>query len=545
MRDYATKVELSALWAAYGDALGFVTELADTQAVRRRIHQETISKPEPWSRLVGGKFGATITLPSGAYSDDTQLRLATSRAIDSDGHFDVEAFAKVELPVWLSYSLGGGVATKLAASNLAKPNVTWFSNFFSGGRSEYTASGGNGAAMRIQPLVWASRERFDSQGWIRDVLRNAICTHGHVRGIAGAVYHAVSLKWALDNEDIPNPDDWRAFSKILLSIPEVLASDGQLAAFWLKTWQVKSKVDLDVAFRSVTDECEADLAKIVEQIKANPEVPFSSLVAAIGADKAESRGSGIKTSILATVLSWRHRNSGPEGAVLEAANYLECDTDTIATMAGSILGSLASNPPPYPIQDQDYIRKEANRLATIAQGGRVLGFKYPDLLKWQAPRTQADSVSFKGGDTWVASFGLARPMGKVFESRSGDSAWQWLTLNFGQSILAKRRGLKDDLERATDGKISTTAVEKDSGDQRQESLFVSPVAVRPDPPLPSMHDLTAAAIRGGFEPEMLGRHLLLLADAPDGIELTIGYAAIVAKARRARRDGSIRNNTKS
>lgn len=59
-----------------------------------------------------------VDLPAGCYSDDTQLRLATSGSILGDAHFDVETFAKVELTIWPSYALGGGRGTKAAAAVL-------------------------------------------------------------------------------------------------------------------------------------------------------------------------------------------------------------------------------------------------------------------------------------------------------------------------------------------------------------------------------------------------------------------------------------------
>ena len=102
----------SALWAAYADALGFITELTDRSGLRRRAKVDRVTEATAWTRLVGGRFGALAKLPPGCYSDDTQLRLATSRAINGDGHFDVEAFAKVELPVCFSDSLGAGAGTK-------------------------------------------------------------------------------------------------------------------------------------------------------------------------------------------------------------------------------------------------------------------------------------------------------------------------------------------------------------------------------------------------------------------------------------------------
>src|SRR2546425_10102720 len=119
-RQSKTAILNSALWAAYGDALGFITELADRSTLRRRTGMSEVHEAIPWKRGVGGKYGATVELPAGCYSDDTQLRLATSRAIRGDGYFDVESFAKIELPVWLSYSLGGGTSTKAAASGLSR-----------------------------------------------------------------------------------------------------------------------------------------------------------------------------------------------------------------------------------------------------------------------------------------------------------------------------------------------------------------------------------------------------------------------------------------
>ncbi len=77
--------------------------------------------------------------------------MAVSRSLSRHG-FDVETFAGIELPVWLSYALGGGRASKAAAKNLGKPRTLWYANTFPG----WADAGGNGAAMRIQPHVWAS-----------------------------------------------------------------------------------------------------------------------------------------------------------------------------------------------------------------------------------------------------------------------------------------------------------------------------------------------------------------------------------------------------
>jgi ADP-ribosylglycohydrolase len=102
----------------------------------------------PWRRRIGGKFGVEIDLPAGVYSDDTQLRLATARAIRGSGRFDVEAFSKIELPVFLAYELGAGRGTRSAAAELGKRSVRWSNNLFDRNGADYVAGGGNGAAMR-------------------------------------------------------------------------------------------------------------------------------------------------------------------------------------------------------------------------------------------------------------------------------------------------------------------------------------------------------------------------------------------------------------
>ena len=66
--------------------------------------------------------------------------MAVSRSIGSHG-FDVETFARIELPVWPSYALGGGRASKAAAKNLGKSSALWYANTYRGWKN----AGGNGS----------------------------------------------------------------------------------------------------------------------------------------------------------------------------------------------------------------------------------------------------------------------------------------------------------------------------------------------------------------------------------------------------------------
>src|ERR1044071_4951659 len=82
------KVLNSALWAAAGDALGWITELSRGEGgVQHRPGLNSVTRPVPWVRTIGGRHGPRVDLPAGTYSDDTQLRLAVSRSIRGNGSF--------------------------------------------------------------------------------------------------------------------------------------------------------------------------------------------------------------------------------------------------------------------------------------------------------------------------------------------------------------------------------------------------------------------------------------------------------------------------
>lgn len=141
----------SMLWAAYADALGFISELVNEKGLERRTKGAALDQLISWKKRVGGRQGALVELPAGCWSDDTQLRLSVSRTIGNHG-FDVECFARIELPVWTSYALGAGRASIKAARNMGQGKQPWHANTFPG----WFNAGGNGAAMRIQPHVWSS-----------------------------------------------------------------------------------------------------------------------------------------------------------------------------------------------------------------------------------------------------------------------------------------------------------------------------------------------------------------------------------------------------
>lgn len=426
----------SALWAAYGDALGWISELTDEPGLRRRTRGEPLTTPVGWKRHIGGRGGLTVLLPPGCYSDDTQLRLATSRAIGPNG-FDVEAFAKVELPVWLAYALGGGNATKAAAGNLAKASTPWFVNTYRG----WLDSGGNGAAMRIQPHVWAAAELADG-AYLLDVARNSICTHAHPVGLVGAVTHALALAHTMTTGELPQPDELTGLLRTANELPALLSNDAQAGQYWLTSWERHAKQPFADTWRRTVDETLAAVttARDAASSSGRPSERYQAVVDALQLREEQRRGSGQLTAIAAVALAWCERR--PADALVLAANTLGTDTDTIATMAGALLGAACSEEPAGDILDRDLITAEADRLTALATGtgAPTVGHRYPDLLTWSAPKTQADALVATGGDQLhVLGLGDVRNvLGEPLPAQ-GEFAWQWVHLAIGQSLLIKRR----------------------------------------------------------------------------------------------------------
>ncbi len=424
------RVERSSLWAAYGDAIGWISELIDEAGLMRRTNGTTLRQPIDWYRRIGGRSGVRVLLPAGCYSDDSQLRLATSRAIRPDG-FDVEAFAKVELPVWLSYGLGGGKSTSAAAGQLGRPRSVWWSNKFRG----WTQSGGNGAAMRIQPHVWASCSPADPASFLPAVVRNAVCTHSHPTGILGAVLHALCVAHSIDVGQPPSPAKLVAMTEVAACLPEVIATDTELG-FWRVAFEQEAGM-FDAAWKQAVAELREAIG-IVNSCNLRGEDGYATVVDALNLRNPTRRGSGMLTALAAVALACCE--PGPAEAMRIAANALGTDTDTIATMAGSMLGAATDIDPPVDVLDGDLFRSEARRLAQIATGETPSSHAYPDLLHWKPPKARADALAqTKDGELVVLGLGPSQRLDGDAMLGRGGFRWQWVRLKFGQTLLIKSR----------------------------------------------------------------------------------------------------------
>jgi ADP-ribosylglycohydrolase len=525
-RAQPSPVVRSALWAAWGDALGFPTELTRDEAqLQRRLDAVSAEATVPWSRRVGGRYGPTVPLPAGTYSDDTQLRLAVSRCIRAPQRFDVEAFSKIELPVFLSYGLGVGRATKSAAKSIERGGVRWYSNFY-GDTVRYVAAGGNGAAMRIQPHVWASGD-FRPETYLPSVVRDVLVTHGHPRGLIGAALHALSLGTTLRESAIPSPPRWRAMVGYLERLDQVVASDEVLAEQWVPRWEREAGTGWREALLSTIGET-SDLVETAAatEPRGNDADAYARLAASLGGLDPATRGSGVVSAILSLWLAyWSGRNS-ERGPIL-AANLLGSDTDTNASMAGALAGVIAPSGPRGSILDRDYIATEAARLERLAEQQPSESFPHPDPLKWRPPKTLADVVGLLNGRIAVAGLGPAREEGEPFagQGRPG-GMWQWLHLHFGQHLLVKRR---PDLMPLPDYALPRQRP------VRPEQIQLPTAASEPQLPA-TVEAAVEFLARRDFDPRLAMQLLRQFANEEHGVTKAGLFGALVAQALQQKND---------
>ena len=426
------RVRRSMLWAAYGDALGFISELVDRKGLERRTKGAALTHLMEWRRRVGGRQGVEVSLPAGCWSDDTQLRMAVSRSIGGHG-FDIETFARIELPVWPSYALGGGLASKAAAKNLARPDSLWYANTY----PKWANAGGNGAAMRVQPHVWASASTGDEECML-EVISNSICTHGHPRAIVGACFHAATLSHTVEHGAVPDLATCQAIAARVHDLYQNIEDHSFLGQTWTGLWERETGLQLRDTWRDTVNEVRSALALLDAEMEDADgiEVAYKAIVEHLGLGAKHQRGSGILTSVAAAALAATASNA--HEAVVAATNALGTDTDTIATMAAALLGACdaAADPPEEPL-DSAYLRQEADRLYSISQGVKVDSHAYPDVLTWSAPRTQADALVHDGERLIVQGLGAVTELDAL--TARGAFAWQWVRTDFGQTLLIKRR----------------------------------------------------------------------------------------------------------
>jgi hypothetical protein len=200
---------------------------------------------------------------------------------------------------------------------------------------------------------------------------------------------------------------------------------------------------------------------------------------------------------------------------------------------------------------------EALRLAAISRGELQDSFSYPDLARWQPPATQSDAIRLSDRGLVLVGLGDAEGIGPEYAGQ--DAIWQWLKLPFGQTVLGKRR--KDlKIDTSLDAVPGERRLARSSDYKSDEQLFsrqpaliqsqlrkvpnkvISNFDTRNKPQSESLFEeeknidgWTNQVIKSDFNDSVLGNCFNKCIDSYGTVEGAVAFAAIVAKAKLARR----------
>ena len=434
------KAEGAFLALAAGDALGWPQEMP--RNIRgSRASAEAHIEFEEWRRRGGGRFHPyEEIIHSGEYSDDTQLTLAVARSRTIHGTSWWKALTRIELPLWILYERGGGGATKRAATSWACGNPPWRA----GKRGEvrrYFEAGGNGVAMRVLPHALFLAGQDNPTPLMHDVVLDGSATHGHPRALVGATVYAYAA-WSLARRR-----DTLRFGELL----ETLLDE---ASVWSRfptstrergSWFEAADQATDARYERIWEQTIIEMRELLEKARTGLGAGALADDHAVLNDLGcfgRAKGAGTSSAAGAAYLAARHAAQPVQG-ILRAAFEKGADTDTLAAMAGGLMGCLAGVewlPRPWlQVQDAKYLRKIAANVAQGPEGALEKPIEPLPLLESilaDLALSGKQEVCLGGATRAVAATSRdPKPLGKSVAVR----AWQLRTAD-GQTIYVRKVG---------------------------------------------------------------------------------------------------------
>ncbi len=340
------------LGAACGDALGWPNERRGYSGHSNQ--QYDISEFFQWKKRSGGRYYSHEELiGAGEYSDDTQLILSLCRSLVSELNW-CDYWTQVELPFWSTYERGGGGATKRAADAWISGSPPWNTTKYI---KRYFDAGGNGVVMRIVPHVLFNAKASEYNIIAENIFLDGITTHGHPRALVGALAFGYSLWSSLKRESlleygevvgdlINNINDWAY-------IPELPKKYHD----WYNTANKVHK-DYKTEWDRVSQEMKSLLLSCNKELNKGTLAIDEEALDTLNCFNRNVSGAGTVSAAGALYIASRYAPD-PFHGIVKAANARGADTDTIASMAGSLLGIIHGaswlSPLKNNVQDNKYL----------------------------------------------------------------------------------------------------------------------------------------------------------------------------------------------
>lgn len=327
---YEEKVKGALLGVAIGDAYGWPNEQNSHRVGNNRYDKIDF---QDWVRKDGGRFWPhEECIKAGEYSDDTQLTLATLRALLLGKQWG-QQFIYTELPVWSVYARGAGGATKRAAAHWEKGKSPW--KISSPGAKQYFNAGGNGAAMRVLPHAFDLN--LGHYEFIEQVFINSMYTHGHPRAIIGAMLYATAVRYLLQKSDTLEYGGLVRYLSENVSLWNDIPHNDKI-----KTW-IDSAIKLGIDYQLLWQDTIYETKELLEKAEVFLsdgllDVTEESLEK-LGCFNRKINGAGNITAVTALYMFSKYADS-PVKSITLTGTLNKADTDTLASMVGGLVGAL-------------------------------------------------------------------------------------------------------------------------------------------------------------------------------------------------------------
>ncbi|VWC10627.1 hypothetical protein BLA14095_05223 [Burkholderia lata] len=351
--------------AAVGDALGWPFE---GRAASKLDVQKWDGRFVDWTKRSGSRFSPRWErIDAGAYSDDTQLILAVSRARTAKPHW-WEHFARVELPFWTCYERGGGGATKRAANSWLAGVAPWDSKVKDVAK-RYFEAGGNGVAMRVLPHCVSHARDDDFSALAEDILADGVATHGHPRALVGALAFGY-IVWSTFKR--VETLDYGSLLRRCVDETSVWGALPDISRQW-PSWLSATREhvqDFDELWHLTVGEIVSLCRHAMDGLEAGVLSDDMAVMKTLGGLSPKTNGAGTTTAVAALYYASRYAASPLEGMRC-AASCEGADTDTLASMTASLLGVI--NGMSWlqgfedKLQDVNYIRLTAKHLVFMRE----------------------------------------------------------------------------------------------------------------------------------------------------------------------------------
>ena len=237
----------------------------------------------------------TYNQPPGTWSDDTSLTLALMEHLGekSDLSILIDKFVSYRdgylTPFGYCFDIG------IAINEAIERYLSGISPEVCGGKDE--RSNGNGALMRISPLVFLLLKNFNLINQVKVIKKYTTVTHGHPRSIVASIIYLFLLKDMLFNDSLPEVLD-----SVQIKLEEIFSQNSEY-------WE-----EYENHFKEIFDE--EFYHKSREEIKST----------------------GYVVDTLKACLWCVGTTNSFKDAVLKAVNLGE-DTDTIGAITGTLAGA--------------------------------------------------------------------------------------------------------------------------------------------------------------------------------------------------------------